>query len=129
MNGTELAPQWFRKQNILNQIKRLGYDSVVDYGDIAFKHNPKDDTIKVRNNFTEIHNQFTLSEANLLIETRVEHILRKGQTLVVLGGDHSLTAGSILGNAKVNPDVCVLYVDAHADLNNCESTQSGNLHG
>lgn len=129
ISGTDKAPEWFRAQNIIKQIKRLGYENVIDYGNIQFRDNPKDKTFKTRNSFSEIHNQYTLSDGNRLIDDRIRQILAKGETLVLLGGDHSITAGAILGNAKLNPDVCVIYVDAHGDLNNCESTTSGNLHG
>ena len=130
ISGTELSPELFRKQNIVSQIIRLGYNSVVDYRNLNFKDDPRNKITIFRNNFTEISNQFTLSEAILLIEIKVEQILRNGETLVILGGDHSITARSILGNAKANPyDFCVIYVDAHGDINNCETTRSGNLHG
>jgi arginase len=48
---------------------------------------------------------------------------------VVLGGDHSIAVGSISGAARQYPDLGVLWVDAHADINTSGSTPSGNLHG
>jgi len=47
---------------------------------------------------------------------------------VVLGGDHSLSLGSIRGAAK-HKKIGVLWVDAHADFNTSETTPSGNIHG
>ena len=47
---------------------------------------------------------------------------------VVLGGDHSLSLGSIRGAAK-HKKIGVLWVDAHADFNTPETTPSGNIHG
>jgi arginase len=47
---------------------------------------------------------------------------------LVLGGDHSLSAGSIRGAAK-HKKLGVIWVDAHADFNTAETTPSGNIHG
>uniref|UniRef100_A0A6I8NER7 Arginase n=1 Tax=Ornithorhynchus anatinus TaxID=9258 RepID=A0A6I8NER7_ORNAN len=40
-----------------------------------------------------------------------------------------LAIGSISGHARKCPDLCVLWVDAHADINTPLTTSSGNLHG
>jgi len=54
---------------------------------------------------------------------------RKGQLPVVLGGDHSLAMGTVGGSLEVYPNACVIWVDAHADINTPETTDSGNIHG
>jgi len=46
---------------------------------------------------------------------------------LVLGGDHSLSIGSIRGAAK-HKQLGLLWVDAHADFNTPETTPSGNIH-
>jgi len=57
-----------------------------------------------------------------------EHV-RNGQLAVTLGGDHSLAMGTISGTLDSYPDACVVWVDAHADINTTETTNSGNIHG
>jgi arginase len=47
---------------------------------------------------------------------------------IVLGGDHSLSVGSICGAAR-QKKIGVLWIDAHADFNTAETTPSGNIHG
>jgi len=47
---------------------------------------------------------------------------------LVLGGDHSLSVGSIRGAAK-HKKLGVIWIDAHADFNTVETTPSGNIHG
>lgn len=47
---------------------------------------------------------------------------------LVLGGDHSLSVGSIRGAAR-GKKLGVIWVDAHADFNTAETTPSGNIHG
>ncbi len=50
-----------------------------------------------------------------------------------LGGDHSLSAGTVAGMsrraAQEGRDLWVVWLDAHPDLHTLDSTQSGNLHG
>jgi arginase len=54
---------------------------------------------------------------------------RQGALPLVLGGDHSVALGSLLGMASVHGRGGVVWVDAHGDLNTPESTPSGNVHG
>ncbi|KAF8163424.1 arginase [Crassisporium funariophilum] len=53
----------------------------------------------------------------------------KGELPVTLGGDHSLAMGTISGTLSNYPEACVIWIDAHADINTVESTESGNIHG
>ncbi|PPQ98831.1 hypothetical protein CVT24_003385 [Panaeolus cyanescens] len=48
-----------------------------------------------------------------------------GELPVTLGGDHSLAMGTISGTFSKHPDACVIWVDAHADINTLETTESG----
>jgi arginase len=54
--------------------------------------------------------------------------IQGGRFPLVLGGDHSLSVGSIRGAAK-HKKLGVIWVDAHADFNTHETTPSGNIHG
>jgi len=54
---------------------------------------------------------------------------KKGELPVTLGGDHSLAMGTISGTLDAHPDACVIWIDAHADINTVETTESGNIHG
>jgi len=54
--------------------------------------------------------------------------MQSGRFPLVLGGDHSLSVGSIRGAAK-HKKLGVIWVDAHADFNTPQTTPSGNIHG
>src|SRR5205085_359435 len=54
---------------------------------------------------------------------------RNGQTPLVLGGDHSVALGSLVGMAAAHGPGGVIWIDAHGDLNTPESSPSGNVHG
>ena len=63
------------------------------------------------------------------LSTIVTTILQEGEFPVILGGDHSISLGSVWGVANVHKNVGVIWVDAHADFNTDQSTPSGNIHG
>lgn len=50
------------------------------------------------------------------IADEVENIVKQGKVPLVLGGEHTISAGSILGASRVVKDLKVLCLDAHADL-------------
>ncbi|PAV23813.1 arginase [Pyrrhoderma noxium] len=54
---------------------------------------------------------------------------RKGELPLTIGGDHSLAMGTVSGTLSRYPDACLIWIDAHADINTVESTESGNIHG
>lgn len=58
--------------------------------------------------------------------------LEEGCFPLVLGGDHSLSIGSVAAQARHHRgggSIGLIWVDAHADLNTPETTPSGNIHG
>jgi arginase len=63
----------------------------------------------------------------------VEKTLEAGKVPVVLGGDHSVAAGTVAGVArfyrKQQQKIGLIWIDAHADINTPESSPSGNVHG
>lgn len=52
---------------------------------------------------------------------------------IFMGGDHALSAGTVVGMAgraaALGRPLFVLWLDAHSDFHTLETTQSGNLHG
>lgn len=54
---------------------------------------------------------------------------KAGDFVLTLGGDHSVAAGSIAGILSVRPETFIVWVDAHADINSPETSESGNIHG
>lgn len=59
---------------------------------------------------------------------RVRNVVAAGALPLVLGGDHSLSIGSVAGVAH-NRRIGVIWLDAHGDYNTPETTPSGNIHG
>ena len=60
----------------------------------------------------------------------VTETLEEGRFPVILGGDHSIAAGSIAAVSKRHSgNIGVIWIDAHGDWNSEESTCTGNMHG
>jgi arginase len=59
----------------------------------------------------------------------VAEAAERGALPLVLGGDHSVALGSLVGMAKVRGAGGVVWIDAHGDLNTPATSPSGNVHG
>lgn len=54
--------------------------------------------------------------------------IEAGDFALFLGGDHSISIGSVTAAAKNSP-IGVIWIDAHSDFNTPETSPSGNIHG
>src|SRR6202034_2754448 len=67
------------------------------------------------------------------ISARAYELAKTGAIPIFLGGDHTLSMGSVNGVARhwreAGRDLFVLWLDAHADYNTPGTTLSGNMHG
>jgi len=86
---------------------------------------------KQRENF----NSPNLKYKNTILHTcekiakAVDESIMDGYRPIIIGGDHSISLGSISGVAKTNRNLGVVWIDAHADMNTDETTLTGNIHG
>src|SRR6202035_5766804 len=59
--------------------------------------------------------------------------LEEGSTPVILGGDHSVAAGSVSGLAEFyrrkGQKIGLIWIDAHSDIHTPATSPSGNVHG
>ncbi|XP_071964375.1 arginase, hepatic-like [Antedon mediterranea] len=123
-SGTRLGPQTIRDAGLIEQLKNIERD-VKDYGDIKFPEIEEDVS-----SMKPLKNSRSLGKATQMISDTVYKIMKEDKRLcMTLGGDHALSVGSVNGHARVNPNMCLLWIDAHADLNTPLSSPSGNLHG
>ena len=67
------------------------------------------------------------------LSPRAYALARSGAIPIFLGGDHTLSMGSVNGIARhwheVGRELFVIWLDAHADYNTPATTLSGNMHG
>jgi arginase len=63
------------------------------------------------------------------VAARAEAMIYDGLSPVFLGGDHSISIGTVSGVARSLGRTGVIWLDAHADFNVPETSPSGNIHG
>ena len=125
--GVHLGPAAMRIARLNQRIAQLGYE-VRDMGDLRIEQpatpSRPDDRAKY---LPEI------AAACELIAAEVRRAVGQGELPVILGGDHSVAAGSLSGVVASVPEsgrpVGLIWFDAHADMNTPETTPSGNIHG
>lgn len=70
-----------------------------------------------------------VAQATEKVYHAVKEVSRQKKLPLTLGGDHSIGLSTLAGFLDANPDACVLWIDAHADINTPDTSPSGNIHG
>jgi arginase len=125
--GVDLGPAAMRVARLTQRIAQLGYE-VRDMGDLRIEQ-PREQL------YTPGKGRYLAEVATAceLVAKEVEKVLRAGELPIVLGGDHSIAAGSVAGVASATREskgqIGLVWFDAHADMNTPETSHSGNVHG
>ncbi|KAI9594415.1 arginase [Syncephalis fuscata] len=124
--GVDTAPILLNQYGLPDQLKELGWKVTInDTLNDCDKLKPADDP-----DIGLIKAPRFVAAVNQTLADQVRQHCERGELALTLGGDHSLAIGTIAGSTAVyGDDLCVLWIDAHADINSYESTDSGNLHG
>jgi len=126
--GTLMGPAALRTAGLPGLLEGLGF-AVEDHGDIlrrelTFIDGAAGDNTK---HYREIQAWIRVTSE------RAYTIARSGAVPIFLGGDHSLSMGSVNGVARYWQEqgrpLFVLWLDAHADYNTPATTITGNMHG
>ena len=126
--GVDMGPSALRIAGVGDRIAALGYP-VEDKGDLASPipetHRPADEKKKYIREIATVCRQLY----GVALQS-----LEAGALPVVLGGDHSLAAGSVAASAAwvrriSSYPLGLIWVDAHGDMNTPDTTTSGNVHG
>ncbi len=129
--GCLMGPAALRTAGIAAALGELGC-RVLDHGDLA-PAPPAAGPHAAVETVPSLHNLAEVAAWTRLLGDRVHDCLRAGALPVVLGGDHSLSMGSVDGVARhcraAGRPLFVLWLDAHADFNTPDTSPSGNLHG
>lgn len=125
--GCLMGPDMLRTAGLAPTLKSLGH-SVDDTGNLMV-----DPCSSVAHANTSIHDLGQLVAWIKVLEHTAFAAFEAGAIPVFMGGDHSLSAGTISGAARFSHGIgrqqFVLWLDAHTDFHTLESTESGNLHG
>jgi arginase len=124
--GTDMGPSAFRIAGLGDQLATLGL-RVVDKGDIS---SPIPE-IKGPGDARKRYVKEIARVCQKLYQTALTS-LEEGALPLVLGGDHSLAAGSVAPPplmCKAGQSLGLIWVDAHGDMNSPSTSESGNVHG
>jgi len=124
--GTSMAPEALRVAGLDQSLRRLGRN-VHDRGNVSGPINPETQRVGGYRHLAEV------AAWCRNVRDTVYESLSAGETPILMGGDHSLTIGSVAAIAKHCAErgtpLAMLWLDAHADFNVASSSPSGNLHG
>ncbi len=124
--GASMGPAALRVAGLTEALTRRGC-TVTDRGDLAGPANPSLPPVRGYRHLQEV------VAWNRAIYDAFRDELARDQLPVLLGGDHSLSIGSISAVARHCRErdlaLRVLWFDAHADFNTSSLSPSGNLHG
>jgi arginase len=126
--GTLMGPAALRTAGLLTVLGGLASE-VSDHGDISISEVSELDDAPPDNakQYREIQ-RWTRA-----LSARAYELARSGAVPIFLGGDHTLSMGSVNGVARhwrdCGRELFVLWLDAHADYNTPATTVSGNMHG
>ena len=125
--GVDMGPNAVRIAGLFESARALGCE-IEDLGNVPVtepeRREPKDKSAR----FAE-----EIAESCGRLAVRVEEVLDKGWFPLVVGGDHSIAAGTVAGMSnhyhKRGERMGLIWFDAHGDMNTPETTNSGNVHG
>ena len=125
--GVDMGPSALRIAGLGEQLALLGHN-VFDHGDVD---TPIPETRTARDESKRYIRE--IAKVCQKVYQLCGQALSKGGVPVVLGGDHSIAAGSAGAAADYayskGGRQGLLWVDAHGDMNTPSSTGSGNVHG
>jgi arginase len=121
--GVDIGASAIRYAGLNDQLRYLNYE-VNDVGNIVV---PQPESQPIGN--TNLKYLAPILKVTKELADTVTSALTAKEFPLMLGGDHSIALGSITGVTRVYKDICVLWIDAHADFNTEETTPSGNIHG
>ncbi|HWT65298.1 MAG TPA: arginase [Terracidiphilus sp.] len=125
--GVDMGPSALRVAGLEARLEALGHQ-VTDGGNIKV-------AIAETQGFGRENARYLKQIAETCTHTAetVVKALEEGFTPLVLGGDHSLAAGTVSGVSafyrRSSQTIGVIWVDAHSDINTPDTSPSGNVHG
>jgi arginase len=120
--GVDMGPSAIRYAQLHQKLEELGH-TLEDKGNIEV---PIQETCQITD--PKLKYIDCIIPMGRRVAGAVATSIQGGRFPLVIGGDHSLSVGSIRGAAR-GKKLGVIWVDAHADFNTAETTPSGNIHG
>jgi arginase len=120
--GVDMGPSAIRYARLQAVLEELGYP-VTDLG------NARTPIPEVVEKAREIRRLTAVRDVCEEVAVRAEAMISEDLFPIFLGGDHSISIGTVSGVARSFGRTGVIWLDAHADFNIPETSPSGNIHG
>ena len=125
--GVDMGPSAVRVAGLEARLEELGH-VVEDAGNVSVAIPEQKKVGHANAKYLKEITDTCTKHAELVLKT-----LESGKVPLVLGGDHSVGAGSVAGVAEFyrrqEQKIGLIWIDAHTDINTPESSPSGNVHG
>ena len=121
--GVDVGPSAIRYARLEDAISELGHP-VTDLGNAGV---PIPELVPSAGNVRHLD---AVRRVCAEVAERAEALVSEGLFPIFLGGDHSISIGTVAGVARASGGrTGVIWLDAHADFNTPETSPSGNVHG
>lgn len=115
-DGGQMAPEWL----VRNGIRAVSDDVRRQESTRMPEESLLEDGVK---NLSKV-----MAQVSVLRDV-VARLMADGKRVLTIGGDHSVALGSIAGVLEQDPNVGVIWFDAHGDINTEATSPSANAHG
>ncbi|CDS12332.1 hypothetical protein LRAMOSA04527 [Lichtheimia ramosa] len=122
--GVEKGPLRLVESGLAAQLEELGWETEYEGNEHIEKLRPESDPVVNNLRQPKFVSAVTRTVAGQILERA-----KQGNFVLTLGGDHSVGIATVSGVLGAYPNACLIWVDAHADINTPEATESGNVHG
>ena len=125
--GVDMGPSAMRAAGLHARLRSLGYE-VEDAGNIEVAIPERAPLGSQRAKYLQ-----EIARTCARLARQVSAAMKRGFAPLVLGGDHSIAAGTVAGVSRhvqrSSARLGLVWIDAHADMNTPQTTPSGNVHG
>lgn len=125
--GVDMGVSAIRYAGLQDHLQRLGW-KVIDGGNIYAPNleEVRDDGVI---DGGRAYHAAAIAQVCRHVHDATLQTIAAGEIGIFLGGDHSISLGTISAAISRPENVGVLWVDAHGDFNTPQTTPSGNVHG
>lgn len=128
-HGVEKGPRYMLKRGLENELKELGWDTKVEVPLDEQKLFELTQQTEKNDRYNQVKRPTMVGRVAEEMYTTVLEVMDTGRFPLTLGGDHSISIGTVSAMLEKYPDAGLLWIDAHADIHTMDTTISGNLHG
>ena len=121
--GVDMGPTAIRIAGLSDKLRQLNHQ-VYDFGNI-----PGPDRSALKMGSEKLRYMDEVLRVCGQLADQVSKIVSKGYFPLVLGGDQSVSIGTLTGLASKGDKRGIVWIDAHGDFNTHETTPSGSIHG